>query len=118
MIPLIGTSQDISILTNKKDIYLGLVQGDWCRKYDLPKAIKIAETLDNLIVDQHDSIVKFAEETKKLNATIEALEALKLKANNELEALKSKKVSWYNNKWYYLGAGLFTGAYLIQNNAR
>ncbi len=118
MIPLISTSQDISTLTNKKDIYLGLVQGDWCRKNDLPKAIKIAESLDRLVSDQHDSIVDFAAKTKKLNDALEALEAAALKANNELEALKSKKVPWYNNKWYYLGAGFFTGAYLIQNNAR
>lgn len=102
------------MLTNKKDIYLGLVQGDWCRKNDLPKAIKIAESLGKLIVDQHDSIVDFAAKTKKLNDALEALEAAKLKANTELEKLKSKKVSWYNNKWYYLAAGFFTGVYLIQ----
>lgn len=106
------TSQTIN-LSNTKEIYYGLIQGDQARK-DLTKCITSANELNAIVQDQNDSIIAFAIRQKALNNEIANYQVEAQKIAVALEQLKNKKLPWYKNQWYYLLFGFFSGIYLAK----
>lgn len=102
MIPWLSLSQTTGTQNNNKDIYLGLIQGDYCRKQDLPRAIKIALELNDIVQTQNDSIEKYAAEFKKNTHKINELQIENAKKEAAIQKLNSKKSKPY-------GISIYTG---------
>lgn len=103
-------SQNIS-LPNKKDVYKGLVNGDFCRFNELPECKKVAKELNVIIQDQSDFIVDLTVEYKKMQVSKDSMFVEKEKAVINWGKAKNKKTPFYKNPWYYLIAGFIGGIF-------
>lgn len=101
MIPLLGLSQNTDTPNNSFDVYQGLINGDNCRKTQLPECQKVAADLNKIIQDQSKSIIDFVDQHDK-----DQLEMQDLNDDRESQAVKIEKLE---NRAKRFGVGLYVG---------
>ena len=114
MIPLLGLSQNTDTPNNSFDVYQGLINGDNCRKNQLPECLKVAADLNKIIQDQSKSIISFANQKEKDQKELKDLNDLKETQAVKIQKLESRKTPWYKHPLLSTLIGFSTGVYIAK----
>ena len=96
-----------------KNIYVGLKQGERA-KQQLKDCIEIANSLNEIIQNQNDSIQVAGSKIIQLNSDItEKQDALTENAIN-IQKLKNRKTPWYLHPVTYTIIGIITGVFITK----
>ncbi len=98
---MLGISQSTVTPNNNLDVYQGLINGDYCRKTELPNCLKVAADLNQIIQDQSKTIIELSDQRDKDQCELESLHNLK-----ETQAVK---VEHFENKSKRFGVGIYAG---------
>ena len=108
------TNDSLKIAPNQvKNVYQGLQQRAQF-KQKLSDCLETANSLNDIIQQQNDSLQVNAVKLVDLNKNLAAANANYIKKSEDLQKLQDKKTPWYKHPILYSVLGLLTGIYIAK----